>query len=108
MTTEFKGSLSLLGAKSLSTSDSELMGTFHSINGGGLDKGANNEALGGEAGSGLTLFLHLLGIQKNAQALHRMLKQPLICRSSKPRLDTFQKPYVPKEKRVSISATDWS
>lgn len=30
-----------------------------------------------------------------------MLKQPLICRSSKPRLDTFQKPYIPKEKRVS-------
>nr|XP_034366042.1 X-ray radiation resistance-associated protein 1 isoform X2 [Arvicanthis niloticus] len=40
------------------------------------------------------------GIQKNAQALHRMLKQPLICRSSKPRLDTFQKPYIPKEKRT--------
>lgn len=34
-----------------------------------------------------------------------MLKQPLICRSSKPRLDTFQKPYIPKEKRVSTSAT---
>ncbi|NP_001157730.1 X-ray radiation resistance-associated protein 1 isoform X2 [Mus musculus] len=45
-------------------------------------------------------FLEPKGIQKNAQALHRMLKQPLICRSSKPRLDTFQKPYVPKEKRA--------
>ncbi|XP_031243371.1 X-ray radiation resistance-associated protein 1 isoform X2 [Mastomys coucha] len=45
-------------------------------------------------------FLEPKGIQKNAQALHRMLKQPLICRSSKPRLDSFQKPYVPKEKRA--------
>ncbi|XP_006982217.1 X-ray radiation resistance-associated protein 1 [Peromyscus maniculatus bairdii] len=45
-------------------------------------------------------FVEPKGIQKNAQALHRMLKQPLICRSSKPRLDTFQKPYVPKEKRA--------
>lgn len=53
-------------------------------------------------------FLEPKGIQKNAQALHRMLKQPLICRSSKPRLDTFQKPYVPKEKRVSTSTTDCS
>ncbi|XP_003748978.1 X-ray radiation resistance-associated protein 1 isoform X1 [Rattus norvegicus] len=46
-------------------------------------------------------FVEPKGIQKNAQALHRMLKQPLICRSSKPRLDTFQKPYIPKEKRVA-------
>ncbi|XP_052013682.1 X-ray radiation resistance-associated protein 1 [Apodemus sylvaticus] len=46
-------------------------------------------------------FLEPKGIQKNAQALHRMLKQPLICRSSKPRLDTFQKPYIPKEKRAA-------
>ncbi|XP_036062959.1 X-ray radiation resistance-associated protein 1 isoform X2 [Onychomys torridus] len=45
-------------------------------------------------------FVEPKGIQKNAQALHRMLKQPLICRSSKPRLDTFQKPYIPKEKRA--------
>uniref|UniRef100_A0A8C2QMB9 X-ray radiation resistance-associated protein 1 n=1 Tax=Cricetulus griseus TaxID=10029 RepID=A0A8C2QMB9_CRIGR len=45
-------------------------------------------------------FVEPKGIQKNTQALHRMLKQPLICRSSKPRLDTFQKPYIPKEKRV--------
>lgn len=57
-----------------------------------------------EQGQGRHLFLpSLLGIQKNAQALHRMLKQPLVCRSSKPRLDTFQKPYIPKEKRVSTS-----
>ncbi|XP_032748921.1 X-ray radiation resistance-associated protein 1 isoform X3 [Rattus rattus] len=46
-------------------------------------------------------FVEPKGIQKNAQALHRMLKQPLICRSSKPRLDTFQKPYIPKEKRAA-------
>ncbi|XP_012971735.3 X-ray radiation resistance-associated protein 1 [Mesocricetus auratus] len=45
-------------------------------------------------------FVEPKGIQKNAQALHRMLKQPLVCRSSKPRLDTFQKPYIPKEKRA--------
>ncbi|CAH6792685.1 Xrra1 [Phodopus roborovskii] len=45
-------------------------------------------------------FVEPKGIQKNAQALHRMLKQPLVCRSSKPRLDSFQKPYIPKEKRV--------
>ncbi|KAK7806824.1 hypothetical protein U0070_010308 [Myodes glareolus] len=46
-------------------------------------------------------FVEPKGIQKNAQALHRMLKQPLVCRSSKPRLDTFQKPYIPKEKRAA-------
>lgn len=31
-----------------------------------------------------------------------MLKHPLLCHSSKPKLDTLQKPYVPKEKRVNI------
>lgn len=91
------------------------------MNGGGLGKGADEGALGTAflgvevlfqalswvRGDILTL-LHPLGIQKNTQALHRMLKQPLLCRSSKPRLDTFQKPYVPKEKRVSTSATDCS
>ncbi|XP_050010371.1 X-ray radiation resistance-associated protein 1 isoform X2 [Alexandromys fortis] len=46
-------------------------------------------------------FVEPKGIQKNAQALHRMLKQPLVCRSSKPRLVTFQKPYIPKEKRAA-------
>lgn len=40
------------------------------------------------------------GLQKNAQALQRMLKCPLLYRSSKPRLDAFQKHYVPKERRV--------
>lgn len=43
MTPEIKGSL---GAKSLSTLDSELKGTFHSTNGGGLGKGADEGALG--------------------------------------------------------------
>lgn len=46
-----------------------------------------------------------LGIQKNAQALQHMLKHPLVYRSSKPRLDTLQKHYVPKEKRVSLHLT---
>ncbi|XP_055479067.1 X-ray radiation resistance-associated protein 1 isoform X4 [Psammomys obesus] len=45
-------------------------------------------------------FVEPKGIQKNAQALHRMLKQPLVCRPSKPRLDTLQKPYVPKERKA--------
>lgn len=48
------------------------------------------------------LCLFALGIQKNAQALQYMLKHPLLCRSSKPRLDTLQKHYVPKEKRVNV------
>lgn len=34
-----------------------------------------------------------------------MLKHPLVYRSSKPRLDTLQKHYVPKEKRVSLHLT---
>uniref|UniRef100_A0A2K6QJK3 X-ray radiation resistance associated 1 n=1 Tax=Rhinopithecus roxellana TaxID=61622 RepID=A0A2K6QJK3_RHIRO len=45
-------------------------------------------------------FIEPKGIQKNAQALQHMLKHPLLCHSSKPKLDTLQKPYVPKEKRV--------
>ncbi|XP_064348773.1 X-ray radiation resistance-associated protein 1 isoform X2 [Camelus dromedarius] len=40
------------------------------------------------------------GIQKNAQALQHMLKHPLLHHSCKPRLDTLQKHYVPKEKRT--------
>ncbi|XP_021560327.1 X-ray radiation resistance-associated protein 1 isoform X3 [Neomonachus schauinslandi] len=44
-------------------------------------------------------FIEPKGIQKNAQALQRMLKCPLRGRSSKPRLDALQKHYVPKEKR---------
>uniref|UniRef100_E1BMB0 X-ray radiation resistance-associated protein 1 n=1 Tax=Bos taurus TaxID=9913 RepID=E1BMB0_BOVIN len=45
-------------------------------------------------------FVEPKGIQKNAQALQHMLKHPLVYRSSKPRLDTLQKHYVPKEKRT--------
>ncbi|XP_054380799.1 X-ray radiation resistance-associated protein 1 isoform X8 [Pongo abelii] len=45
-------------------------------------------------------FIEPKGIQKNAQALQKMLKHPLLCHSSKPKLDTLQKPYVPKEKRA--------
>ncbi|XP_068844651.1 X-ray radiation resistance-associated protein 1 isoform X4 [Capricornis sumatraensis] len=45
-------------------------------------------------------FAEPKGIQKNAQALQHMLKHPLVYRSSKPRLDTLQKHYVPKEKRT--------
>lgn len=45
--------------------------------------------------------LFALGIQKNTQALQYVLKHPLLFRSSKPRLDTLQKRYVPKEKRVN-------
>ncbi|KAM4846615.1 X-ray radiation resistance-associated protein 1 isoform 1-T4 [Thomomys bottae] len=46
-------------------------------------------------------FVEPKGIQKNAQALQRMLKYPLLCRSSKPKLDAFQKPYIPKRKRAT-------
>ncbi|XP_029770374.1 X-ray radiation resistance-associated protein 1 isoform X5 [Suricata suricatta] len=45
-------------------------------------------------------FIEPKGIQKNTQALQYMLKHPLLCHSSKPRLDTPQKHYVPKEKRA--------
>lgn len=84
----------------------------------GLGKAADEEALvngflglcssfpSTEQGQGHLFLPSLLGIQKNVQALHRMLKQPLVCHSSKPRLDTFQKPYIPKEKQVSTLATD--
>uniref|UniRef100_A0A9L0KDP1 X-ray radiation resistance associated 1 n=1 Tax=Equus asinus TaxID=9793 RepID=A0A9L0KDP1_EQUAS len=44
-------------------------------------------------------FIEPKGIQKNAQALQHMLKHPLLYRSSKPKLDTLQKHYVPKERR---------
>nr|XP_008524359.1 PREDICTED: X-ray radiation resistance-associated protein 1 isoform X4 [Equus przewalskii] len=41
-------------------------------------------------------FTEPKGIQKNAQAL----QHPLLYRSSKPKLDTLQKHYVPKERRA--------
>lgn len=52
-------------------------------------------------------FVEPKGIQKNTQALQRMLKYPLLCHSSKPRLDTLQKRYVPKKKRVYGSPPWW-
>ncbi|XP_053756065.1 X-ray radiation resistance-associated protein 1 isoform X4 [Panthera pardus] len=45
-------------------------------------------------------FIEPKGIQKNTQALQYVLKHPLLFRSSKPRLDSLQKRYVPKEKRA--------
>ncbi|XP_021563414.1 X-ray radiation resistance-associated protein 1-like, partial [Carlito syrichta] len=45
-------------------------------------------------------FIEPKGIQKNAQALQHMLKYPLLYRSSKPKLDTLQKPYVSREKQA--------
>ncbi|XP_017388482.1 X-ray radiation resistance-associated protein 1 [Cebus imitator] len=45
-------------------------------------------------------FIEPKGIQKNVQALQYMLKHPLVYHSSKPKLDTLQKSYVPKEKRA--------
>ncbi|XP_003781410.1 X-ray radiation resistance-associated protein 1 [Otolemur garnettii] len=45
-------------------------------------------------------FVEPKGIQKNAQALQHMLKHPILYRSSKPKLDAFQKHYVPKERRA--------
>lgn len=47
-------------------------------------------------------MLPVLGIQKNAQALQHLLKHPLLHCSSRPKQDTLQKYYVPKEKRVNL------
>ncbi|XP_055971845.1 X-ray radiation resistance-associated protein 1 [Sorex fumeus] len=40
------------------------------------------------------------GIQKNTQALQRMLKHPIVYRSNRPKLDPLQKPFVPKERKA--------
>ncbi|XP_036077117.1 X-ray radiation resistance-associated protein 1 isoform X3 [Rousettus aegyptiacus] len=45
-------------------------------------------------------FTEPKGIQKNAQALQHMLKHPRLYHSSKPKMNTLQKHYVPKEKRA--------
>lgn len=37
-----------------------------------------------------------------------MLKHPLLYSSSRPKLDTLQKPYVPKEKRVNLHVTEYT
>uniref|UniRef100_A0A8C0GJX4 Uncharacterized protein n=1 Tax=Chelonoidis abingdonii TaxID=106734 RepID=A0A8C0GJX4_CHEAB len=45
-------------------------------------------------------FIEPAGMQQNVQALRRALKQPLVYRDSKARLDSVQKPYVPRKKKV--------
>ncbi|XP_038262917.1 X-ray radiation resistance-associated protein 1 isoform X3 [Dermochelys coriacea] len=45
-------------------------------------------------------FIEPVGMQQNVQALRRALKQPLVYRDSKARLDSVQKPYVPRKKRM--------
>uniref|UniRef100_A0A452I8D9 Uncharacterized protein n=1 Tax=Gopherus agassizii TaxID=38772 RepID=A0A452I8D9_9SAUR len=45
-------------------------------------------------------FIEPVGMQQNVQALRRALKQPLVYRDSKARLDSVQKPYVPRRKKV--------
>uniref|UniRef100_A0A8C4VMA6 X-ray radiation resistance associated 1 n=1 Tax=Gopherus evgoodei TaxID=1825980 RepID=A0A8C4VMA6_9SAUR len=45
-------------------------------------------------------FIEPVGMQQNVQALRRALKQPLVYRDSKARLDSVQKPYVPRRKKM--------
>ncbi|XP_075598765.1 X-ray radiation resistance-associated protein 1 isoform X1 [Balearica regulorum gibbericeps] len=54
------------------------------------------ELLGGETDPD---FIEPVRIQNNVQALYSILKHPLVYRDAKPRLDSVQKPYVPREKR---------
>ncbi|OPJ85882.1 hypothetical protein AV530_007039 [Patagioenas fasciata monilis] len=54
------------------------------------------ELLGGDTDPD---FIEPVGIQKNVQALYYILKHPLVYRDAKPRLDSVQKPYVPRKKR---------
>ncbi|KFW90824.1 hypothetical protein N336_05829, partial [Phalacrocorax carbo] len=53
------------------------------------------ELLGGDTDPD---FIEPVGIQKNVQALYNILKHPLVYRDTKPRLDSLQKPYVPRKK----------
>ncbi|NXW10469.1 XRRA1 protein, partial [Fregetta grallaria] len=53
------------------------------------------ELLGGETDPD---FIEPVGIQKNVQALYNILKHPLVYRDTKPRLDSVQKPYLPRKK----------
>ncbi|KFW70600.1 X-ray radiation resistance-associated protein 1, partial [Pygoscelis adeliae] len=57
------------------------------------------ELLGGDTDPG---FIEPVGIQKNVQALHYILKHPLVYRDTKPRLDSVQKPYVPRKKHGRV------
>ncbi|NXQ91344.1 XRRA1 protein, partial [Nyctibius grandis] len=54
------------------------------------------ELLGGDTDPD---FIEPVGIQKNVQALHYILKHPLVYWDTKPRLDSIQNPYVPQKKR---------
>ncbi|NXS43581.1 XRRA1 protein, partial [Balaeniceps rex] len=53
------------------------------------------ELLGGDTDPD---FVEPVGIQKNVQALYYILKHPLVYQDTKPRLDSVQKPYVPRKK----------
>lgn len=64
--------------------------------------------LGGGGSAWTPPCLPALGIQKNAKALQHMLKHPLLYSSSRPKLDTLQKTYVPKEKRVNLHVTEYT
>ncbi|KFV43546.1 X-ray radiation resistance-associated protein 1, partial [Tyto alba] len=54
------------------------------------------ELLGGDTDPD---FIEPIGIQKNVQALYYILNHPLVYRDATPRLDSMQKPYVPRKKR---------
>ncbi|XP_061485099.1 X-ray radiation resistance-associated protein 1 isoform X2 [Rhineura floridana] len=55
------------------------------------------ELLGGDPGPD---FIEPVGIQHNVRALEKALRYPRVYRESKARLDSFQKPYAPAEKKV--------
>ncbi|XP_062983823.1 X-ray radiation resistance-associated protein 1-like [Elgaria multicarinata webbii] len=55
------------------------------------------ELLGGDPGPD---FIEPLGIQQNVKALEKALRYQRVYRESKAKLDTFQKPFVPAEKKA--------
>ncbi|XP_033001716.1 X-ray radiation resistance-associated protein 1 [Lacerta agilis] len=55
------------------------------------------ELLGGDPGAD---FIDPVGIQHNVQALEKALRYPRVYRESKARLESYQKPYVPAEKKA--------
>ncbi|XP_035199638.1 X-ray radiation resistance-associated protein 1 isoform X2 [Oxyura jamaicensis] len=59
------------------------------------------ELLGGDTDPD---FIEPVGIQKNVQALYYILNHPLVYRDAKPRLDSLQKPYVPRKKHGRMPA----
>ncbi|XP_058884360.1 X-ray radiation resistance-associated protein 1-like isoform X1 [Acipenser ruthenus] len=50
-------------------------------------------------------FIEPVGIQQNVRALERALKNLLVYRDSKARLDCLQKPYMPREKKLGRPTT---